>query len=81
MTHDDSSKRDPRTSGKEVDKYGGVVAFDLTLTPSVIIGAVAGGILGLILAMWGNIRNLDHRLDSDHLCGTLRDLWPFCALV
>lgn len=53
MTHDDSSKRNPGTSGKEVDKYGGVVEFDLTLTPSVLICAAADGILGMILAMWG----------------------------
>lgn len=30
-----------------------MVDFDLTLTPSVLICAVAGGVLGLILAMWG----------------------------
>ncbi len=53
MTHDDSSKRNPGTPGKEGDKYSGVVAFDLALSPSVIICAVAGGILGMILAMWG----------------------------
>ncbi len=52
MTHDDSSKGDPSRSGRETDKYGGMAAFDLTLTPSVIICAAAGGILGLILAAW-----------------------------
>lgn len=52
MTQNDSNKRDPSTSGKEPDKYGGMVDFDLTLTPSVIICAAAGAVLGLILAMW-----------------------------
>jgi hypothetical protein len=52
MTQNDSNKRDPSTSGKESDKYGGMVDFDLTLTPSVIICAAAGAVLGLILAMW-----------------------------
>ncbi|WP_363347390.1 hypothetical protein [Methylocystis echinoides] len=53
MTHDDSKKPDARTSGKEVDKYGGMVEFDMALTPSVIICGVAGAVLGAILAMWG----------------------------
>ena len=53
MTHNDLSKEDPRTPRKEADKYGGMVEFDVALTPSVIICAVAGAVLGLILAMWG----------------------------
>lgn len=52
MTPSDSNKRDPNTSRKEADKYGGMVGFDLALTPSVIICAAAGAVLGLILAMW-----------------------------
>ncbi len=38
---------------KEANKYGGVVEFDMALTPSVIICGVAGAVLGAILAMWG----------------------------
>ncbi len=53
MTHNNSSKKDCRTVKKEPDKYGGVVEFDMALTPSVIICGVAGAILGAILAMWG----------------------------
>jgi uncharacterized protein YacL len=52
MTQDDSRKGDPGVTGKEADKYTGVVDFDFALTPSVIICAAAGAILGLILAMW-----------------------------
>jgi hypothetical protein len=52
MTQNDSNKGNPSTSGKEADKYGGMVDFDLALTPSVIICAAAGAVLGLILAMW-----------------------------
>jgi hypothetical protein len=53
MTHNDPSKQDPRASGKERDKYGGVVEFDMALTPSVIICGAAGAVLGAILAMVG----------------------------
>ncbi|MEK4033957.1 hypothetical protein WOC76_14215 [Methylocystis sp. IM3] len=53
MTHDDSRKNDSRTSGKDADKYGGMVEFDMALTPSVLICGAAGAVLGLILALWG----------------------------
>jgi hypothetical protein len=53
MTHDDSTKRRPGVPEKEADHYTGMVPFDLTLTPSVIICAAAGGVLGLVLSMWG----------------------------
>jgi hypothetical protein len=53
MTHNDSTKPDPHASGKERDKYGGVVEFDMAITPSVIICGAAGAVLGAILAMWG----------------------------
>ncbi len=46
MTHGDPNKRVP-------DKYGGMVEFDMALTPSVIICGVAGAVLGAILALWG----------------------------
>jgi hypothetical protein len=52
MTNTNPNKGDPPASGKQADKYGGVVEFDVTLTPSVIICGVAGAVLGLILAMW-----------------------------
>lgn len=52
MTQDDP-KGDSRTPQKERDKYGGMVDFDLDLTPSVIICAAAGAVLGFILAWWG----------------------------
>ena len=39
--------------GKEPDKYGGMVGFDVELTPSVYICGAAGGVLGAILAYWG----------------------------
>ncbi len=38
---------------KKVDKYSGVVSFDVELTPSVYICGAAGTVLGIILAMWG----------------------------
>jgi hypothetical protein len=53
MTHTDPSNKDRRNSGNEPDKYGGMVEFDMTLNPSVIICAVAGAALGSILAWWG----------------------------
>ncbi len=37
----DMTQNDP-SSGKEPDKYGGMVDFDLALTPSVVICAAAG---------------------------------------
>ncbi len=39
--------------GKEPDKYGGMVGFDVELTPSVYICGTAGALLGAILAYWG----------------------------
>ena len=53
MTHlgQNNPKSQPPT--KEADKYGGVVEFDMALTPSVIICGAAGAVLGAILAMWG----------------------------
>ena len=52
MSQNDSKEENSGTSGKEPDKYGGMVGFDLEFTPSVIICAAAGAVLGLILAMW-----------------------------
>lgn len=42
-----------KNSEKQPDKYGGMVGFDMELTPSVVICGVAGAVLGAILAMWG----------------------------
>ncbi len=53
MTHNEPKQGDSGRPGKEPDKYGGMVEFDMTLTPSVIICGAAGAVLGLILAMWG----------------------------
>lgn len=53
MTHNDPNGGDHNGSGKEGDKYGGMVEFDIALTPSVIICGAAGAVLGAILAMWG----------------------------
>ena len=53
MTYDELKKSDPGASGKEREKYTGVVFPDFAISPSVIICAVAGAVLGLILAMWG----------------------------
>ena len=53
MTYDPSKKSDPGTSGKEREKYTGVAMPEFDLSPSVIICAAAGGVLGLVLAMWG----------------------------
>jgi hypothetical protein len=53
MTHDDPGKEENRTPEKDRDKYGGVVDFDMALTPSVLICGAAGAVLGAILAMWG----------------------------
>ena len=52
MTQNDPDKA-PSKSGKTTDKYGGVVDFDMAITPSVVICGVAGAVLGLILAWWG----------------------------
>lgn len=38
---------------KEPDKYGGMVGFEMELTPSVYICGAAGAVLGAILAWWG----------------------------
>lgn len=38
---------------KEPDKYGGMVGFDVEMTPSVYICGAAGAVLGAILAYWG----------------------------
>lgn len=35
------------------DKYTGMRSFDFAITPNVMICAAAGGVLGLILALWG----------------------------
>ena len=53
ITHDDLKKSDPGASGNEAEKYKGVVFPDFSISLSVIICAVAGAVLGLILAMWG----------------------------
>ena len=53
MSEDQSNKDEPRKVLDESEKYSGVVPFDLALTPSVIICAAAGAVLGLVLAMWG----------------------------
>lgn len=37
---------------KSVDKYSGMRNFDFAITPNVIICAVAGAVLGAILAYW-----------------------------
>ncbi len=51
MTNNGPSKRGPRVSGKE--QYGGMVDFDMSFTPSVVICGTAGAVLGAILAMRG----------------------------
>jgi hypothetical protein len=38
---------------KEQDKYGGMVGFEMELTPSVYICGAAGAVLGAVLAYWG----------------------------
>ncbi len=53
MTLNDPGDHDRRISGKEADKYGGMVEFDVALTPSVTICGAAGAVLGAIPAMWG----------------------------
>ncbi len=53
MTHKDPGEQQSRSSQKEPDKYGGIVEFDMTLTPSVLICGAAGAVLGAVLAMWG----------------------------
>jgi len=53
MTQNDPNKGKPGVPEKEADHYTGMAAIDFALTPSVIICGVAGGVLGLILAMWG----------------------------
>ena len=53
MTHINQNNSKPHPPKKEADKYGGVVEFDMALTPSVIICGAAGAVLGAILAMWG----------------------------
>jgi len=53
MTNDLSNKGKPGGSGPESDHYSGMVDIDFALTPSVIICAAAGAVLGLMLAMWG----------------------------
>lgn len=52
MTYPESGKGDPDAPKHGADKYGGMVEFDVTMSPSVIICGVAGAVLGLILAMW-----------------------------
>ena len=41
------------SNNKEQDKYGGMVGFDMELTPSVYICGAAGAVLGAVLAYWG----------------------------
>lgn len=38
---------------KNADKYGGMVSFDVEMTPSVYICGIAGAVLGAVLAWWG----------------------------
>ncbi len=52
MTYDPSKKSDPGASGKEREKYTGVAMPEFDLSPSVIICAAAGAVLGLVLSMW-----------------------------
>ena len=52
MTHHDPGKPEFQSPKKMNDKYGGVVEFDMALTPSVIICGAAGAVLGAILSMW-----------------------------
>ena len=52
MSQDDSNKGKPGVPGKEADHYTGMVDFDFALSPSVIICAAAGAVLGLVLSMW-----------------------------
>ena len=40
-------------TSKEQDKYGGMVGFEMELTPSVYICGAAGAVLGAVLAYWG----------------------------
>ena len=53
MTYEEPKKNAPGGQEKEPDKYTGTVDFDFAMSPSVIVCAVAGGVLGLVLAMWG----------------------------
>ncbi|MFY9656267.1 MAG: hypothetical protein WAK01_06730 [Methylocystis sp.] len=53
MAYDQSKKSDPGASGKEPEKYHGVAMPEFDLSPSVIICAVAGAVLGFVLAIWG----------------------------
>ena len=41
------------SNNKEQDKYGGMVGFEMELTPSVYICGAAGAVLGAVLAYWG----------------------------
>ena len=51
--YDPSKKSDPGASGNEPEKYHGVAMPEFDLSPSVIICAVAGAVLGFVLAVWG----------------------------
>ncbi len=53
MTYDPSKKSDPDASGKEPEKYHGVAFPEFEIGPSVIICALAGAVLGFVLALWG----------------------------
>jgi hypothetical protein len=53
MKEDETSGKNLSAPEKAPDKYSGVVDFDLSMSPSVIIYAVAGGFLGAVLALWG----------------------------
>ena len=52
MTYDPSKESDLGASGKVREKYTGVAMPEFELSPSVIICAAAGGVLGLVLSMW-----------------------------
>ena len=81
MTHNDPDKLKSQPSKKEGDKYGGVVEFDMALTPSVIICGAAGAVLGAILAMWGTTEDSDYYRDSYRLCGAFRNFWLLRPMV
>jgi hypothetical protein len=50
MTHNDANKATGMT--EKEDKYTGMRALKLGLSPTVILCAIGGAVLGLILALW-----------------------------
>jgi hypothetical protein len=52
MTQDEPSKGATGAAGKEADHYTGMADIDFAMSPSVIICAAAGAVLGLILSVW-----------------------------